>query len=84
MLRLCYVFQCLKHGLNKVKKMNNSDKSLGCLLVFLGLIFGVIFIGYLFYYVLFILELSKVSWIAFPCGIIGLLYVSCIMTAAQK
>ncbi len=61
----------------------SSDSALGCLLVFFGLAFGSILIGYLCYFIMFVLELSKVSWIAIPCGILGLLYVACVLTAAQ-
>ena len=63
--------------------MNAPNAALGCVLVFLAVIFASITIGYLFYFVEFILELAKTHWIAFPLGIIGLGYVACTMLAAQ-
>ena len=64
-----------------MSKANNT--ALGCLMIFLGGIFSLIAIGYLFYAVFFILELSKVHWIAIPCGIIGIGYAACSILAAQ-
>lgn len=63
--------------------MNAPNAALGCVLVFLAIIFVSLTIGHLFYFVAVILELAKTHWIVFPAGIIGLGYVACVMLAAQ-
>ena len=63
--------------------MNAPNAALGCVLVFLGIIFFSITIGYLIYFAAVILELAKTHWIAFPLGIFGLGYVACVLLAAQ-
>ena len=63
--------------------MNAPNAALGCVLVFLGIIFSLLAIGHLIYFVAVILELAKRHWIAFPLGIIGIGYVACTMLAAQ-
>jgi hypothetical protein len=64
--------------------MNAPNAALGCVLVFLAIIFVSLTIGHLFYFVAVILELAKNHWIAFPLGIIGLGYAACVMLAAQS
>ena len=63
--------------------MNASNAALGCVLVFLGIIFASLAIGHLIYFVAVILELAKTHWIAFPLGIIVIGYAACVMLAAQ-
>ncbi len=60
------------------------NAALGCVLVFLAIIFVSLTIGHLFYFVAVILELAKTHWIAIPCGIIGIGYVACVLLATQQ
>ena len=64
--------------------MNAPNAALGCVLIFLAIIFVSLTIGHLIYFVAVILELAKTHWIAFPLGIIGLGYVACAMLATQS
>lgn len=64
--------------------MSTPDKALLALLIFFGVIFGLIILGKLIFLVMFICEMAtRVHWIAIPLGAIGLCYLICVALACQ-
>ena len=54
---------------------NAPNKALFGLSVLFSIIFGAALLCGLFYFVMFIIELAKTSWIAIPVGICALIYL---------